>query len=151
MTDDIEPGDLHPADLVAYLHPHGHYRREHTVAAALQIRELLRYLATAADPDNAHRAFGHPNVVNDVVLALRDGMRDAAQMFSHLVERQETFADSPRLYAVPGAEPHPGGGAYYVEQSALHLSGVACRCDELAADLDTAASAGVMFSVRSAP
>ena len=134
-------------DLVAYLHPRDQPDGDHTLAAAQQIRHLLRYLAATARPSTAQRAYPEPDVTIAVATALRDGMRSAAELFDRLAKRHDRYAGNLRLHAVNGDDGHPGGGAYHVEQSALALAGVAVHCDELAADLDAAVRASGRFDI----
>lgn len=141
--------DMAAADLVAHLHPVDQPSRQHTLAAVAQIRELVRYLATAADPHTASQAFPAPNVVSDVALILRDAMPDLAELFQVLAARTTEFGDSLRLYTYDDGDQAPAGGAaYYVEQAAEKLLAVTASVEALQAALDAAGEAGTKFNLR---
>lgn len=137
-------------DLVAHLHPVDQPSRQHTLSAVAQIRELIRYLSTVADPHTAAQAFPAPNVISDVSLILRDAMPDLAELFQALSARTGQFADSLRLYTYKADDDDlpAGGAAHYVEQAATKLSDVAATIELLRADLDAAGEAGTMFNLR---
>lgn len=88
MTTD--PRELDSRDLVDYLHPTDAPSRQHTISAAYQAADLLRYLAHCTG-DASAAAVPTPVVANDVVLALRDGLPALGTVLRHLGERMETF------------------------------------------------------------
>jgi hypothetical protein len=144
VSDDVTA--MKAEDLVAYLHPRDQPDRDHTLAAAQQVRHLLAYLAATARPCTARRTYPQPDVTIAVATALRDGMRSAAELFDRLAKVHDRYAGNLRLHAADSDDAHPG--VYYVEQSFLTLTGIADRCDELAADLDAAVRASGRFSIE---
>jgi hypothetical protein len=122
--------------VVAVLHPYEVRTGEHTVAAAREIAELVRYLnvATLDQPDEA---LPDPNTVAAVIGALHTACTRLPQLLNQLQRRMHDFAGDPAL--ATGSSTH--APELLAIRAAAHLDLAAQPLGQFAAELQAAAAA----------
>jgi len=83
-------------DAVNQLHPYGKRDWEHTMAAAAEIAELVRYL-NRATLDGPAAAIPDPSTAASVIDSLRTALVRLPQLLDQLGSRMTAFRDHPNL------------------------------------------------------
>lgn len=109
-------------DLVATLHPYGQWSERHTVGAATQIAELVRYL-NHATMDRPDEALPDPNTAAAVLGALHTTCTRLPQLLNQVGARLSELSDDPDL--ATGSSEHPAAHLAHRAVAALATAGPA--------------------------